>query len=323
MLKLWTRLLPRRLPCSAVSPILLASVPRIEVHPGIVMHSRLAFSTKPPSDPTKKRSRGRPSKKSKEASSSTEESSTPQETAKVTPKPAYSFEQPAEEREAAPPPVERIYVMKFNAPITPFSKFPLTQNNYILEFFKRYEEDKENVGKVLAVHFDENSNSNAEGACGIEVELVKKNNLNYVESKNFRRYTVLSFDETSNFCDAQEVVDQLGELSSEQQQNLVLSEMHDLKRAWYAFNKKMNSLLGVLPQEGINAYDMLLKSLPLPSFEIHKYMERNLFQIFREVTFKMAHYYFSLQQTLFSNSSDIQKELVNDFLKCNDPFMRS
>ena len=99
--------------------------------------------------------------------------------------------------------------------------------------------------------------------------------------------------------------------------------MQDLKGVWYEFNKKMNSLLGVLPQEGVHAYDMLLKSLPLPSFELHKYQERSLQLVFREVTFKMAHYYFSLHQTLFANSSDAQKELVRDFLRNSDPFERS
>ena len=69
---------------------------------------------------------------------------------------------------------------------------------------------------MLAVHFGENKNENAVGACGIEVELVKKNNLNYVESKNVKRYNVLAFDEESNFCDAQEVVDAVPELSHEQ-----------------------------------------------------------------------------------------------------------
>jgi len=34
-----------------------------------------------------------------------------------------------------------MYTLKFNQPILPFAKFPLTQNRYIQEFMKRYQED--------------------------------------------------------------------------------------------------------------------------------------------------------------------------------------
>jgi len=50
-------------------------------------------------------------------------------------------------------PVRRMYVMKFNSPILPFTKFPLTQNKYIQDFLKMYEDDKDKITEVLGVHF--------------------------------------------------------------------------------------------------------------------------------------------------------------------------
>ena len=47
----------------------------------------------------------------------------------------------------------KMYVMKFNTPILPFSKFPLTQNKYIQTFLKQYEEDKDKIVEVMGVHF--------------------------------------------------------------------------------------------------------------------------------------------------------------------------
>lgn len=44
-----------------------------------------------------------------------------------------------------PPTVFRLYTLKFNSPILPFSKFPLTQNKYIQDFLRKYEDDKEHV----------------------------------------------------------------------------------------------------------------------------------------------------------------------------------
>jgi len=46
-----------------------------------------------------------------------------------------------------------MYVLKFNTPILPFAKFPLTHNRYIQEFVKMYEEDKETVDRIIGVHF--------------------------------------------------------------------------------------------------------------------------------------------------------------------------
>lgn len=46
-----------------------------------------------------------------------------------------------------------MYVLKFNSPILPFAKFPLTHNRYIQEFIRMYEEDKDKVDRVIGVHF--------------------------------------------------------------------------------------------------------------------------------------------------------------------------
>ena len=53
---------------------------------------------------------------------------------------------------ASQKPIE-MYVLKFNTPILPYAKFPLTHNRYIQEFVKMYEEDKEKVDRIIGVHF--------------------------------------------------------------------------------------------------------------------------------------------------------------------------
>jgi hypothetical protein len=50
-------------------------------------------------------------------------------------------------------PLRKMYVMKFNTPILPFAKFPLTQNKYIQDFLKLYEEDKDKIEEIVGVHF--------------------------------------------------------------------------------------------------------------------------------------------------------------------------
>ena len=63
----------------------------------------------------------------------------------------------------------KMYVMKFNTPILPYSKFPLTQNKYIQSFLKQYEEDINDVDCVLGVHFPGNSGEKAKDAVGVEI----------------------------------------------------------------------------------------------------------------------------------------------------------
>lgn len=56
--------------------------------------------------------------------------------------------------EPAPPKKEyQLYTLKFNSPILPFAKFPLTQNKYIQDFLRKYDEDKDKIQKVIGVHF--------------------------------------------------------------------------------------------------------------------------------------------------------------------------
>lgn len=93
-----------------------------------------------------------------------------------------------------------MYTLKFNSPILPYAKFPLTQNKYIQDFLRTYEEDKEKITKVIGVHFEKNSNSNALDAVGIEIEIIKKNNITIIESNSNKRFKVLDFNSTSNFC---------------------------------------------------------------------------------------------------------------------------
>lgn len=243
--------------------------------------------------------------------------------------------------------VHKLYVIKFNSPILPYSKFPLTQNKYIQQFFKRYSKDRDGVDRLIGVHFLGNKNSNAGGAIGIEIELDKgSTNMNVVESKSFKRFKVLEFNETTNFCKAVEFEDRTykvrnaeGErvemllpdiLASEDCpdrahfEDLINSEITDLKNTWFQFNKRMNSSLMILPSEMLNTYDMVVKTLPVPNFEMYRYRnEVSLYELFNQITCKMAHYYFSLFQALFSKDQADMKKQMRLFLECDDPVMRS
>lgn len=128
-----------------------------------------------------------------------------------------------------------MYTLKFNSPILPFAKFPLTQNKYIQDFLKRYEEDKDNIEKIIGVHFKENSNLNAENAVGIEIEIRKANGVTYVESHSDRRYKVLRFDEVSNFSMAEQVVEaeKVDPNSAVNRNDLLQSEVFELKNLWF------------------------------------------------------------------------------------------
>ena len=243
-------------------------------------------------------------------------------------------------------PVHRLYTIKFNSPILPYSKFPLTQNKYIQQFFKRYAKDKDKIDKLIGVYFLENKNSEAPGSIGIEVELDTSSptNMSVVESKNFKRYKVI--DLKDNFCRAIEFEDRLygvknseGEkvkmsmpdiLASEDLpdksifEDLINSEITDLKNTWFQFNKRMNSSLMVLPSEMLNTYDMVVKTLPVPNFEMYRFRnDASLYELFNQITCKMAHYYFSLFQALFSKDQKDMKIQMRRFLECDDPVMRS
>ena len=57
------------------------------------------------------------------------------------------------------PELHRLYTLKFNSPILPFAKFPLTQNKYIQDFLRKYDEDKDHVQRIIGVHFLNNNNA--------------------------------------------------------------------------------------------------------------------------------------------------------------------
>ena len=147
-----------------------------------------------------------------------------------------------------------MYTLKFNSPILPFSKFPLTQNKYIQDFLRGYEEDKPNIERVIGVHFEKNSNMNAENAVGVEIEIIKKNNITIVESNSNKRYRIIDYDSSSNFSKAIpfEDEDSIPLLKDEEEKDhryrdLLQSEVFELKNTWFLYNKKINSVLVILP----------------------------------------------------------------------------
>jgi len=114
-----------------------------------------------------------------------------------------------EEETGEPQPLE-MYTLKFNSPILPFSKFPLTQNKYIKDFLQKYDADRKRITQVIGVHFKKNSNRNAEGAIGIQISINKRGNVTFVESNTNKRFKVLEFDSKSNFCKAVPFEDESG-----------------------------------------------------------------------------------------------------------------
>ena len=186
----------------------------------------------------------------------------------------------------------KLYTLKFNSPILPFAKFPLTQNKYIQDFLRKYEEDHDKITKVIGVHFQNNSNSNAVGTVGIEIEISKRNNITIVESNSNKRFKVKAYDEASNFCTAEEYSDETmmpNNVVEPKYKDLLMSELFELKNLWFFYNKKINSLLTILPQEILNRYDMVSKTLQPPVFDIARYpVEHNFVETFNEIVYKMA-----------------------------------
>lgn len=97
---------------------------------------------------------------------------------------------------------------------------------------------------------------------GIEIEISKKNNITVVESNTHKRFKVLSFDETTNFSQAEEYEDMMSTvtngkepISQDKVKDLLTSELYELKNIWFVYNKKINSVLSILPQEVLNRYD--------------------------------------------------------------------
>ena len=147
-----------------------------------------------------------------------------------------------------------MYTLKFNSPILPYAKFPLTQNKYIQDFLRSYEDEKDNIQKVIGVHFEKNSNTNAEKAVGIQIEIIKKNNITLIESNSSKRFQVLEYDPNTNYSMAvpykdEDSIPMLRNPREDDQKykDLLMSEIFELKNTWFMYNKKINSVLVILP----------------------------------------------------------------------------
>mmetsp|Transcript_16385 Transcript_16385/g.27744 ORF Transcript_16385/g.27744 Transcript_16385/m.27744 type:complete len:436 (+) Transcript_16385:711-2018(+) len=224
-----------------------------------------------------------------------------------------------------------MYTLKFNSPILPYAKFPLTQNKYIQDFLRSYEEDKDKIKKVIGVHFEKNSNQNAADAIGIEIDIIKINNVTLIESNSNRRFRVLDYDPASNFCSALPFQDQdsspllAGADETDQRyQDLLMSEVFELKNTMFLYNKNITNVLGLLPEDILARYDMVVKSLQNPVFDLGKYpSDAKFIDIFNEITYKMAQYYFSIFQAVFSKDNESVRPMISDFLRIQDPIHRS
>ena len=134
-----------------------------------------------------------------------------------------------------------------------------------------YEEDKDKVDRIIGVHFPQNNNQMASGAVGIEITVSKKNNMTMIESISADRFTIDEYDIGTNFAMVQPTHDvtlqeAFGTGDSKSglelnQKDLLASELFELKNLWFTYNKKINQLLMILPQEVVNRYDMVMKSL--------------------------------------------------------------
>ena len=131
-----------------------------------------------------------------------------------------------------------MYVLKFNSPILPFAKFPLTHNKYIQEFLRMYDTDKTKITQVIGVHFEKNSNTKAKEAVGIEIKVNKKNNMTYITSSTINRFKIKEYDSVSNFVQCEVYED-----SNNNSKDLLMSDLYELKQLWYTYNKKINQLL--------------------------------------------------------------------------------
>lgn len=141
---------------------------------------------------------------------------------------------------------------------------------------------------------------------GIEIEISKKNNITVVESNSHRRFKIKSYDEASNFSLAEDYEDavtsslgkdgKVNKVADEKYKDLLMSELFELKNLWFQYNKKINSILTILPQDVLNRYDMVAKTLQAPVFDVTRYPhnENELSIVFDEIVYKMAQYYFSV-----------------------------
>jgi len=91
--------------------------------------------------------------------------------------------------------------------------------------------------------------------------------------------------------------------------------LYDLKNLWLTYNKKINSLLMILPADVLNRYDMVVKSLRPPVFDMFKHPTDTSFEVmFDEAVYKMAGHYFAVFQALFSKDNDSMRPQLSSFL---------
>ena len=153
-----------------------------------------------------------------------------------------------------------------------------------------------------------------------------------IESNNSQRFKVNDYDPSTNFCMAEPFedtpLDQTFKMSGDgvdlNQKDLLASELFELKNLWFLYNKKINQLLMILPQEVLNRYDMVVKSLQVPLFDVTKYPPKTEYvEIFNEVTFKMGQFYFAVFQAIFSKDNESMRPMIASFLQTKDPMHRS
>lgn len=250
-----------------------------------------------------------------------------------------------------------MYVLKLNSPIMPFSKFPLTYNKYIQEFLKKYEADLDKIDKIIGVHFPQNNNALFKDQVGIEIKVVKnsvrpphaeearqpgadvklskgESSQTVLLSDSTRRYKVVEYDADTNFCLAEPLEDipikesfGIGKSksgSSLSEDDIITSELFELKNLWHMYNKRINQLQMILPQEVLNRYELVIKSLQPPIFDVTKYPGKmTRVDIFNEIVFKMGQYYFAVFQAIFTKDNDSMRPMLTSFLATNDSVERS
>jgi hypothetical protein len=57
------------------------------------------------------------------------------------------------------------------------------------------------------------------------------------------------------------VVSSKGKDGEDKHKDLLMSELFELRNLWFVFNKKINSVLSILPNEVLSRYDMVAKTL--------------------------------------------------------------
>lgn len=151
--------------------------------------------------------------------------------------------------------------------------------------------------------------------------------MTHIVGSSSGRFKIKEYDAGSNFAKCEAYNDTSADPESidpKAVNELLNSEIYELKQLWFTYNKKINSLLMILPQEVINRYDMVVKSLQPPVFDTTKYDgDKNIADIFDEVVFKMAQFYFAVFQAVFSKDSEGMRPLIASFLRLQDPLERS